>query len=533
MPERSLLAVALSLLLPLTISAQADSASCASLKQLPLPHGTITVAETVAAGAFVPPSLKPDEKVPPLYKSTPSFCRVVAALKPTSDSDIKVEVWMPSTGWNGRFRGVGNGGFAGYISYSALATAVRQGYATANTDTGHTGHSTTDASWALGHPEKIIDYGYRAVHEMTLDAKAVVQKFYGKAAARSYFASCSNGGRQGLMEAQRFPDDYDGIIAGAPANAWVPMLTGGLKVIQTLHGDGYIPAAKVPAISTAVLAACDELDGVKDGILNDPRQCHFDASTLLCKEKESDSCLTEAQVNSLKVLYSGAHDAAGRQIFPGVMPGAEEGDNGWKTWVTGSEEGKGEAMLYVTGFFSNMVYSRKDWDYKSVKVDEALKLAYEKTGDTVDALDPDLRPFLAHGKLILYHGWDDPAISPVHTVNYFDSVVATVGPGAAKSVRLYMVPGMQHCAGGPGATSFGQNGTDDRSDAGHDIFTSLIEWVENGRAPGTIVASKPPGERSTKSSNITRPLCPYPQAAKYKGTGDPNSAESFECVAGN
>jgi hypothetical protein len=283
MPNRACVLLACSFLLStFSLAADAPARTCASLKQLTLPNVTITVAEPVAAGTFVPPNLKPDQKVPPLFKAAPAFCRVAATLAPSSDSDIKVEIWMPAAGWNGKFHGVGNGGFAGSINYSGLAGAVTQGYAVASTDTGH---STEGAEWALGHPEKVTDYGFRAVHEMTVDAKTVVKSFYGDAAKKSYFSSCSNGGRQALMEAQRFPDDYDGILAGAPANAWVPLLTGGLKIAQTLDGPGYIPGSKVPAIAKAVLAACDEIDGVKDGVLNDPRQCHFDPSVLLCKEK--------------------------------------------------------------------------------------------------------------------------------------------------------------------------------------------------------------------------------------------------------
>ena len=525
MRERTLLAVLI--FSTLACTAHADSTSCASLKQLSLPHATVDVAQTVVAGAFVPPNLKPEEKVPPVFESTPAFCRVTATVKPTPDSDIKVEVWLPEAGWNGKLRGVGNGGFAGSIGYQGLAGAITLGYAGTSTDTGH---STTDATWALGHPEKIVDYGYRAIHEMTVDAKAIVQKFYGKAPTRSYFASCSNGGRQALMEAQRFPADYDGIIAGAPANNWVPMLTAGIKVIQTLHGEGYIPATKIPAISKAVLAACDELDGVKDGVLNDPRQCHFDPPTLLCTGKETDACLTAAQVSSLKLLHSGAHDLSGAQIFPGALPGAEDGDGGWKDWITGSEEGKSAVNFFVTGYFSNMVYSQKDWDFAHVNLDDARKLASEKTGDAMNAVNPDLRPFLNHGKLILYHGWDDPAISALNSVNYYNSVVSTVGPSTAESLRLYMVPGMQHCVGGPGATSFGQFGAPPKGDANHDIFTALVEWEENGKAPGSIIANRPVGQNATSAPSMTRPICPYPQAPKYKGTGDTNAAESFECA---
>ncbi len=515
----------------------ADSGSatqkCAHLRQMALPNVRITLAENVAAGGFSPPDLKAGEKVPHLYKDTPTFCRVIATLKPTADSDIKVEVWMPMSHWNGKFRGQGNGGFAGYIAYAGLAASVAQGYAAAGTDTGH---STPGADWALGHPEKVVDYGYRAVHEMTADAKAIVKGFYGNDPKRSYFASCSNGGRQALMEAQRFPGDYDGIIAGAPANNWVPMLTGGLKFLQITDHAGYIPPAKIPTIGKAVLAACDAEDGVTDGVLNDPRKCHFDPSTMLCKGADADTCLTASQVDSLKTIYAGAHDASGKQIFPGLLPGAEDGRGGWATWVTGSEQGKSAGAFYVGGYFGNMVYGKPDWDYKIAKIDDALKLAYEKTGDSMDAVNADLKPFLSHGKLIMYHGWNDPGISPLNTVNYYNSVVATIGSQTAdESLRLYMVPGMQHCGGGPGATSFGQDEAASRSSADHDIFAALVEWVEDGKAPSTIVATKygedDPPKNAKPQVEMTRPLCPYPQAAKYNGTGDKSLATSFVCAA--
>lgn len=511
----------------------ASAQNCAGLLQLSLPNAKVTSAEIVAAGAFTPPDLKPDEKVPRLYRTVPAFCRVRATLTPTSDSDIKVEVWLPEKGWNGRFRGLGNGGFAGYIAYAGLAAGVTQGYAAASTDTGH---SMQGAAWALGHPEKIIDYGYRAVHEMTADAKAIVKAYYGDAPKRSYFASCSNGGRQALMEAQRYPDDYDGIIAGAPANNWVPMLTGGLELLQTLDGPGYLPPSKIPAISKAVLAVCDKQDGVVDGVLNDPRQCHFDPSTLLCKGKESDACLTAPQVNSLKAIYSGAHDASGQQIFPGALPGAEEGRGGWATWITGSEEGKSSGTFFVTGYFANMVYSDANLNFRNIKIDDAFKLAYEKTGDALNSINPDIRPFLAHGKLILYHGWNDPGISPLNTVNYYGKVLDTVSSQSARqSLRLYMIPGMQHCGGGPGATVFGQDEASPRSDAQHDIFSALVGWVENGAAPSTLIATKYAESRSGSTAHpvveMTRPLCTYPQEAKYKGAGNTKSAASFECSA--
>lgn len=508
--------------------ADSPALNCASLRKLALPSVTITVAERVAAGVFVPPNLKPDQKVPPLYKQTPAFCRVTATLKPTADSDIKAEFWMPVAGWNGKFRGLGNGGFAGYINYSGLAAAVSEGYAAASTDTGH---STEGAEWALGHPEKFVDYGYRAIHETAVDGKAVTKAFYGDAPKQSYFASCSNGGRQALMEAQRFPADYDGIIAGAPANNWVPMLAAGLKVTQALDRNGYIPKAKIPAINNAVLAACDAQDGVKDGVLNDPRQCHFDPSVMLCNGTDSDQCLTRPQIDSLKVIYAGLRDSSGKQLFPGLLPGAEDGDYGWSLWITGSKEGKSLGASFVTGYFADMVYGNKDWDFRKANVASSLKDAYERTGDTMDAVNPDLKPFFTRGgKLILYHGWNDPAISSLNTINYFNSVAAT---NAEKSsdTRLYMVPGMQHCAGGPGATSFGQRDAATRGDAEHDIFTALVQWVEDGHAPGALIATKYGEGADAESVQMTRPLCPYPQSARYKGVGDQNVAGSFECVA--
>ena len=536
-----LLVVAAALLSAISAGAQTQGNSCESLAHVALPDGKITSAEVVAAGTFVQPNLKADEKPWPGFKTTPAFCRVTATLTPTPSSDIKVEVWMPASGWNGKFRGQGNGGFAGYIDYRALAAAVALGYASGATDTGH---ATTNADWALGQPEKIVDYGYRGIHEMTAKSKSIVQAFYGSAPRLSYFASCSNGGRQALMEAQRYPADYDGIIAGAPANNWTPMLTGGLHLIQVLDGPGYIPGAKAPAIAKAVVAACDAGQGagdVADGVVDDPPACHFNPEVLLCKGVETDSCMTAPQVSSLKAIYAGVKDASGKLIFPGIPPGAEDGRGGWATWIFGKEEGKSAAAFYVTGYFSNMVYSSKDWNFRTANVDSALDMANEKTASVMNATDPNLKPFFARGgKLIMYHGWNDPAISAFNSINYYRSVSQAVGVTTDESMRLYMVPGMQHCAGGPGATSFGQDNADVPHDAQHDVFAALVEWVEKSNEPSALIASKfaaedaagdPPGA-GKKTPEMTRPLCPYPQQAKYSGKGDENSASSFKCVAG-
>jgi feruloyl esterase len=469
------------------------------------------------------------------YKDVPAFCRVVAEVSPTADSAIKLEVWMPASGWNGKYQGQGNGGFAGMIGYPALGAAIKRGYAAAGTDTGHAGG---DAAWALGHPEKVIDFGYRGIHEMTLTAKAIIEAFYADHPQHSYFASCSDGGREALMEAQRFPQDYDGILAGAPANYWTHLLLGTMWVDQatTLDQASYIPAGKLPAIAAAVLAACDAQDGVADGILNDPRQCHFDPATLLCKEADSNGCLTAPQVTALKKIYAGPHDSAGHQLFPGYLPGAEEGPGGWTLWITGSAPGRSLLFFFGTQYFTNMVYEQAGWDYKTFNVDQAAKLADSKTARALNATDPNLEPFRARGgKLIMYHGWGDAAIPAPNTIDYYDSVVATMGRGNTDSfLRLFMAPGMQHCGGGPGPNSFGQGANSPPYDPEHNIYTALEQWVEKSVAPSRITATKYVDDSNpAQGVKMTRPLCPYPQVAKYKGTGDTNDAANFVCAPGD
>ncbi len=508
--------------------------SCAKLAGLKIPDATITLAQAAAAGTFAgPPAPFSGMDVSAFYKTLPAFCRVVAEAKPTADSNIKIEVWLPASGWNGKLQGLGNGGFAGLIDYPQLGSAMSKGYAATATDTGHTG-SPVDATFALGHPEKVIDFGHRGIHEMTRVAKEVARAFYGKDPQRSYFAGCSDGGREALMEAQRYPADYDGILAGAPANYWTALLSTAAWDTQALTVDpaSFIPQAKIPTIAAAVNAACDELDGVRDGILNDPRQCHFDPATIQCKAGEdSDKCLTAPQATALKKIYAGLHDSHGREVFPGFLPGAEDGQGGWGIWITGPAPAKSLMAFFGIGYFANMVYEKSDWDYKTFSMDAGLKAAEEKTASALNATDADLKAFQARGgKLILYHGWDDPAISALNTVNYYQSVLAKMGQRDADSfVRLYMVPGMQHCGDGPGADSFGQVGNLTFDDPTHSVDAALKQWVEKGAAPATIIASKFAGEDKTHPK-MTRPLCVYPQAAKYKGSGDPNDAANFECA---
>jgi hypothetical protein len=508
--------------------------SCEKLAGAKIPGATITLAQTVAAGTFAgPPAPFGGGDVSALYKRLPAFCRVVAEAKPTADSDIKIEVWLPVAGWNGKLQGLANGGFAGQIDYPELGMAMSKGYAATGTDTGHAG-SPIDASWALGHPEKVVDFGHRGIHEMTRVAKEAVHAFYGKGAQRAYFAGCSDGGREALMEAQRYPADYDGILAGAPANYWTALLSTAATDTQALTLDpaSFIPRAKIPAIAAAVNAACDELDGVRDGILNDPRQCHFDPATIRCKAGEdTDKCLTAPQAAALKAIYAGPHDAHGHEVFPGFLPGAEDGEGGWGTWITGAAPAKSLMAFFGIGYFSNMVYEKSDWDYKTFRLEAALKLAEEKTASALNATDADLKPFQARGgKLILYHGWNDPAIPALNTVNYYQSVVAKMGEHASDSfVRLYMVPGMQHCGDGPGTDAFGEYVQLRSDDPQHSMHAALEQWVEKGSAPSAIIASKFAAD-DKQHPTTTRPLCAYPEAAKYKGSGDTNDAANFVCA---
>jgi hypothetical protein len=512
--------------------------SCERLAQVALPEAKIKLAQQVAAGSFIPsnPFTQWIANDSALYKRLPAFCRVAIEARPSTDSDIKIEVWLPVGDWNGKFQGRGNGGFAGEIDYHAMAVAVHEGYATAGTDTGHAA-AGTDARWALGHPEKITDYGYRAIHEMTMSAKAVIKEFYGNHLRHSYFASCSNGGRQALMEAQRFPADYDGIIAGAPANYWTHLLTSAVWDAQATTSEeaSYIPSSKLPAIARAVNEACDAQDGVSDGILNDPRKCHFDPAAIVCKEEESDQCLTAAQATALKKLYEGAHDRQGTRIFPGLLPGAEDGPGGWSLWITGPAPGKSLLFSFGNGFYGGMVYDKADWNYKDADLGEAVKAADTKMAKILNATEADLAAFKARGgKLILYHGWDDPAISALNSIDYYHSVVSAMGHENTEAfARLYMAPGMQHCGGGPGPDSFGQEGpTPMAQDADHSLQLSIERWVEKGTTPSAIIATKYAGHGASEDVQMTRPLCAYPQIAKYKGSSDPNDAGSFVCVAG-
>jgi len=478
------------------------AASCDSLSSLALPDTTITLAQTVAPGGFTVAQV-PDLR----FKNLPAFCRVAATLKPTSDSDIKIEVWLPASGWNGKFQAVGNGGWAGVISYPAMALALEHGYATTSTDTGHVGAT---GSFAIGHPEKLTDFGYRAVHEMTVKAKAIITAFYGDPPKLSYWNGCSTGGRQGLKEAQRFPSDYDAIIAGASANPRTHLSTWQIWLAQGILKDApnYIPASKYPVIHKAVLEACDATDGLKDGLLNDPTLCHFDPKVIECKEGDAPTCLTVPQVEAARRMYTAPKNPrTNQEIFPPVEPGSELG---WSMLLAGPEP-----FSAATDQFRYVVFKDPSWDWRTLNFDSDVALADKIDNDTINAIDPNLRPFLARGgKLLMYHGWADPGVAPRASVNYYKTAVDTLG-GETKtsdSIRLFMVPGMGHCGGGEGPNTF-------------DMMTALEQWKEQGKTPTRIVAS----HRTAGKVDRTRPLCPYPQVAKYKGSGSVDDEGNFTC----
>ena len=509
-----------------TAPANGQGARCAGLAAVKLEGAKVTSAVVVPAGAALA-----DVKLPATARRLPAFCRVRVTDMPTGDSDIKTEVWLPVAGWNGRYRASGNGGFAGEIYFEDMAAAVTQGYAASGTDAGHAGMEPT---FALGHPEKVKDFGWRAVHDMTVQTKVLVKAFYGKPVERAYFAACSDGGREALMEAQRFPGDYDGILAGAPANNWSALVSASTANDQRLmsSAEAYLPASKLPAITAAVLAACDGQDGVKDGVLGDPAKCGFDPAVLTCTGAETDGCLTAPQVATLKSIYAAKRDAQGKTVFPGYSPGAESAPGSWGVWIVGKAPGDSTLMMFFgLGYFRDFVYGREDWSLAGFDFDRDSKLALAKTGEALNATDTNLKPFAARGgKLVMYHGWNDPAIPGLSSVMYYDGLVGTMGKSATDAaVRLYMVPGMLHCDGGPGVTDFGQDRTEARGDAQHDVFAALEQWVEAGKAPGMLTAVKFVEDDATKGVGMTRPLCAWPAVARYV-KGDPKVAASFSCV---
>jgi len=493
---------------PMAASAQthnADASACARLaSSLALPHTTVTSAQAVAAGQFVPPGA--NAAVNEAAAQLPAFCRVSLTIAPTPDSDIRSEVWLPLSGWNGKFQQVGNGGWGGSIQYGALGDALRRGYAAASTDTGHVGDS---AQFALGHPDKLVDFGYRAVHETALQSKSVVNAFYGSAPRLSYFVGCSGGGRQAFSEAQRYPADFDGIVAGAPGYNRTDQSFQLVAAWQATHASGgsYIPANKLPIVHAAAVAACDAKDGAADGLISDPLRCRFDPQVLACKGGDAPDCLTAEQVAAAKKIYAPVVDPrTGKEVFPGVEPGSEP------RWTINAGGAKPLAMS--DDLFKYVVFKDARFDARALDVSTHLELGRKADAGTISATSPNIRPFVDRGgKLIIYHGWGDTNVPPRSSVNYYKALTDTLGAREVEqAIRLYMVPGMGHCGGGEGPNTF-------------DILTALERWREHGAAPREVLASKITNGKVER----TRPLCPFPEIPKYKGTGSLDDAANFAC----
>ena len=488
----------------LLIAAPAAAADCGDLTGMTLPSGKVTAASVVAAGAFQPPA---GGGGPPgvgagRYANLPAFCRVQATLNPSSDSDIKSEVWLPASGWNGKYVGIGNGIWAGTISYGEMGAALARGYAVAATDTGHTGNGLT-AEFAVGHPEKLVDFGHRAVHETAVTAKRVIAAFYGSGPQKSYWNSCSTGGRQGLMEAYRYPDDYDAISAMAPANPMPDLMTQSMWAgwqPQRAPGAALSPPV-LASVHRAAVAQCDKDDGLEDGLIGRPEICRFDPATV--------QGLTADQAETLRAIYAG----------PPGLPGWPAGSENQLAVVAGGQTPFPVALTY----YSMLVFAgRPGWDWKTFDYTADAQAGRAFGEGILDVPANGLAAFFARGgKLLLSHGWTDGLIPANNTIRFYDQLQPTL----ESQVRLFMVPGMDHCSGGEGASQF-------------DTLGVIDEWATSGAAPQRIIATRPttvggpPGAPpAPPRAPLSRPLCPYPQYARYNGSGDPSDAASFSCVA--
>jgi feruloyl esterase len=523
---------ALSIVATLAFSRSTAAATCTlPAVQSLAPAGT-TVTAVVAAAATA---------------TVPAFCRADGFVS-TPGNTVNFRLGLP-TAWNGRLLFIGNGGFAGSIT--DITPGIQLGYATVSTDTGHQG-SSIDASSMLNNEPKKIDYAFRGVHVTAVAAQALTRAFFAQPVKFSYFTGCSNGGRQAMMEVQRFSADFDGVIAGDPA---LGLLQDGFNWNQQVllkTPQSFVPQSKLAMISKAAVAACDAMDGLADGLIDDPRNCHFNPASLLCAGADAPDCLTAAQVESVKKIYDGPRDSKGKSLFPGFPIGSEAPPQGWETWIDGATPapfvrgaGTVPAFARLDGtladtsleFFFNDGYVRyiafddpsfdlRNYDFDTVTAKEQHAIELLVPAET------DLSAFRARGgKLIMYHGWADPGLTPFESVNYYRDVFTTgrfahhgegrgheddEGDGRRTTgfFRLFMVPGMYHCAFGPGPNVF-------------DTVTPLAQWVEQGIAPPSIVASH---AGAGGVVDRTRPLCPYPQVARYKGTGSTNDAANFTCV---
>lgn len=493
----------------LTVRQDFDTAAvCERLTGQSIGGARIERAEPIASGTKLPPFPTP---------ITTAICRVDARIAPEPGSEIRIQLWLPQR-WNGKFVGIGGGGFSGGLASGGveLTRLAEQGYAAVATDAGHP--VSTQATWALGNPQKIVDFAHRANHLGAIAGKAIVADHYGRKADRSLFSGCSNGGRDALMLAQRYPADYDAIVAGAPANNWTGLMSwfGRHEQIARLAPGADLLGPKLKLIHDAAIAQCDKLDGVADNLIERPNQCRFDPGVLQCKTGAGSSCLTAPEVTAVRALYREVRTSDGRLVLPGLSVGSEYQ---WGFWVTATRAAGGD---FAQQFFRYMVHDDPAWDMARFDLDRDYPLARTKMGPVLDAVDPDLRPFLRRGgRLLMYHGWGDAAIPAGNSINYFGAMRRATGRLGAERTRLFMLPGVGHCAGGNGPSLV-------------DYLDMLDRWADSGKAPERIVAvssNDPLGFLARKPVPIlaSRPACAWPKTAHYAGRGPVDREGSFVC----
>ena len=505
--------------------AQCDLAAVARLN---LDNLSVAALQRESSGSFTPPGARA-----PLT-GLPGFCRVQARVTTSNDSLVNFEVWVPGA-WNGKIVVTGNGGYSNVPSYRDMAYAISQGYAAVGGDTGHQTPTPDDLQWGSGHPERILDWGTRSIHAITVPSQRIVALITSTPLRRSYYYGCSTGGHQAYAEMQQYPQDFDGVIAGAPGSNRVRLNAAYLWQFLSNHsaGDGQeiLPAAKLPMVSRAVVAACDKNDGVADGVIDDPRSCRFDPAALTCRAGDAPDCLTKPQIAALNKMYEGPRNPrTGEQIYPGWSKSSEA--------LTTAADGRPASGWYQywgtrepmrVNFWRSWVFNDSRWEPRTFDFDRDLARADENIGKRVDQRSADLSAFKRRGAVaIVYHGWQDPVVNPIDTIAYYEQVRARQGSQEEtdRFLRLFLVPGMGHCSGGTGTTSFGnQGGLPPTVDGDHDLLAALDRWVEQQRPPDRIIASRIEGGKVVR----TRPLCVYPKRAVYQGSGSTDDASSFVC----
>jgi hypothetical protein len=536
--------------LALPVAAHADA--CTNLSNLTLPGLTSIIATSEAANSIIPSVSAAPVPVP--------FCRVQITVRPM----INIEVWLPlPAAWNHRFRALGNAGYAG--SFSGAMPAALAGdpvtgqFATSSTDTGHPATGTANGDGAANGAQLgggfalnptddtlneglITDFASRSLHEMALKAKAVIHAYYGQPPKYSYWTGCSTGGRQGWEEAQRFPEDYDGVLAGSPAINWDRLVAAQLwpQVAMNVRLGGPITQGKLSAVKAATVAACDSLDGVADGVISDPRRCHFNPHVLQCGTPGASTdptlCLTAAEADTVEMIWQGPRDGHDRFLWFGLEPGATLAGAAQFGVLAGSSATTppvAAPFALPLDHFRLWIEQNPAFDWRTLTIAgfaRDFRASEEKFRVVLGTDNPDLSQFQGYGgKVISYHGWTDEIIMPRGTINYYQQVITSNHglKNVQKFARLFMIPGMNHCFGGSGPTNFGQQGvTPVVLDKEHDAILALEAWVEHGAAPDRMI-----GSHVDASGNVTftRPLCPYPEEAVYEGHGDTTDAANFAC----